>query len=84
MGLWAGLLAGSYGLLGGKMSVFTSMVVSYIIARLKEPSTWRGLILMITSAGVTFSPDQINALVAVGLCAAGAVGAFVPDNKDGN
>lgn len=51
----------------------------YLLARLKEPSTWRGLILLATAAGIHLSPDQIAALSAVGMALAGAVGAFSVD-----
>lgn len=63
------------------MQYVLTIAKNYAFARLKEPSTWRGIICMLTSLGITLSPDQINALVAVGLCATGAVGAFFPDPK---
>jgi hypothetical protein len=46
---------------------------------IQEPSTWRGLIWIITAAGLAVSPDQQAALVAAGMAAAGAIGAFFPD-----
>lgn len=51
----------------------------YIIERLKEASTWRGIIAIATAAGMTISPEQSAAIVAAGLAIIGAVGAFVPD-----
>lgn len=52
---------------------------SYIIARLKEASTWRGIVALVTAIGVTLTPDQSAAIVAAGLAVMGAVGAFFPD-----
>lgn len=53
----------------------------YIINRLHEASTWRGILAMLTAAGVALSPEQVNAIVACGLALIGMVGAFVPDSK---
>jgi len=35
--------------------------LSYIYARLSEPSTWRGIIALVTAAGVALPPDQVIA-----------------------
>lgn len=56
-------------------------MLDYIKARLAEPSTWRGIVALITAAGVQLSPDQVAAIVALGLAIMGAVGAFLPDKK---
>lgn len=53
----------------------------YLRARLKEPATWRGLVLLLTSLGVGLSPEQADAIVAAGLAVAGAIGAFAPEQK---
>lgn len=36
--------------------------MKYIIERLKEPSTYRGLALMLAVAGVKVSPEQTDAI----------------------
>jgi hypothetical protein len=56
-------------------------MMKLIIDRLNEASTWRGIIALVTAAGVALSPEQQNAIVAVGLAAMGVMGAFMPDNK---
>lgn len=56
-------------------------MLKYVVNRLKEPSTWRGVVLILTAAGITLSPEQATAVVTVGLAIAGAIGAFVPDSK---
>lgn len=53
----------------------------YLIARLSEASTWRGIIMLATAAGVVFSAQQAEAVIAAGLALAGLVGAFSPDKQ---
>jgi hypothetical protein len=55
--------------------------MNYIISRLKEASTWRGLILILTAAGVSISPELGEAIVTVGLALAGGIGMLTPDSK---
>jgi hypothetical protein len=51
----------------------------YFIARLKEPSTWRGLILLATSFGMHLSPDQSYAIASLGIALAGGIGVVSPE-----
>lgn len=53
----------------------------YIIDRLSETSTWRGIIALVTAAGIALSPEQANAITAAGLGVIGVIGAFFPDWK---
>lgn len=55
--------------------------VRFLMARLKEPSTWRGVISIVTAMGVALSPSQMEAIIAGGLALMGIVGAFTPDAK---
>ena len=52
---------------------------AYIFERLKEPSTWRGLILLLTAVGVPVAPALADSIISVGLAIAGLVGAVTPD-----
>jgi len=52
----------------------------YLLARLREPSTWRGLVLIATACGTALSPDQQEAIVTAGLLMAGLIGAALPDH----
>jgi len=54
---------------------------AYILDRLKEASTWRGLALCVTACGVALRPEQIDAIIFLGLMASGVIGAIMPDNK---
>lgn len=47
---------------------------AYILARAKEPSTWRGILLFLTAIGVPVAPELANNIVTVGLGLAGIVG----------
>jgi hypothetical protein len=53
----------------------------YLVARGQEASTWRGLILVATGSGVAIKPELHAVIVAVGVMAAGAIGAAFPDAK---
>lgn len=53
----------------------------YFVDRLAEPSTWRGLVLVVTAFGVKMNPEQIEAIVFVGLFIAGMLGAVTKDSK---
>jgi hypothetical protein len=50
----------------------------YILDRAKEPSTWRGLILVLTAIGVPIAPAMADAIVAAGLAVAGLIGVATP------
>ena len=53
--------------------------MDYLIARCKESSTWRGLVLIATACGAALSTDQQEAIVSVGLLVAGIIGAATVD-----
>ncbi len=55
--------------------------MNYMLARLAESSTWRGLVMLATALGVKLDPSQMNAIVALGMAVAGAIAVFVPDKK---
>lgn len=51
----------------------------FILARAKEPSTWRGLALLAGAAGAALSPALNEAIIAAGIAVAGLIGVLVPD-----
>lgn len=57
----------------------------YMLERMKEPSSWRGLTWIAAAAiarfGGEFSADQQVAVMAAGATIAGALGAFLPSGK---
>ncbi len=54
--------------------------MAYLLARLKEASTWRGIALLLTAFGVQVAPDVQEAVISVGIAVAGAVGVLFPDS----
>jgi hypothetical protein len=55
--------------------------MKWIIARLKEPSSIRGLVWLFTVAGISLRPDQVEAIVVAGMALAGLLGVFLSDEK---
>ena len=51
----------------------------YILARAKEPSSWRGLIYLLTAVGIPVAPAMADSIIAVGMAAAGLVGVATAD-----
>ena len=51
----------------------------YLLARLREASTWRGIMALLTAAGVALNPTQIEAIVTAGLAVIGVIGVFFRD-----
>lgn len=51
----------------------------YIFARAKEPSSWRGLFLLLTAIGIPVAPEIADAIITIGLAIAGAIGVAAPD-----
>lgn len=62
------------------MNLILNIVLSYISARLKEPSTWYGLLLILNAVGIKFSEELNYAVIffAVSL-AGGSAGVLLPD-----
>jgi hypothetical protein len=47
-----------------------------LLERLSENSTWRGIILLVTAAGVTLSPEHQAAIIALGMAIIGVINVF--------
>jgi hypothetical protein len=58
-------------------------LLPYILRQMKQASTWRGLVLALTSAGVLISEALAAQIVAFGLALSGLIGVFLPDALDG-
>ena len=52
---------------------------SYIFERLKEPSTWRGITLLLTALGIPLAPGVADLIIPAGLAVTGLIGAVTPD-----
>ena len=51
----------------------------YLVNRAKEASTWRGIILLLTAAGVPIAPELSEAIISIGLALAGLLGILTAD-----
>lgn len=56
----------------------------YLLQRAKEPSTWRGIILILTSVGVGIDPALADSIIAAGIGLAGIIGVVSADKKPDN
>ena len=51
----------------------------YLLARAKEPSSWRGFVLLLTALGVPLAPGAADAIISMGLAIAGLIGVATVD-----
>jgi predicted anti-sigma-YlaC factor YlaD len=52
----------------------------FMLARLKEPSSWRGAIWVLTAFGlIALKGEQAEAIIAFGMAMAGGVSVVTPD-----
>lgn len=56
-------------------------LAEYLKSQAREPSTWRGLVLVLTACGANLSPEQREAIITIGLAIAGSIGVLFPDKK---
>jgi len=62
------------------MNKFIERWGPFMKARSKEASTWRGLFMVISAAGIAMSPDQITMFAALGMGVSGFIGALTKDD----
>lgn len=48
--------------------------MKYLLERLGEASTWRGIVMLLTALGVSIKPELQEGIVSTGLAIAGLVG----------
>jgi hypothetical protein len=48
-----------------------------LVAMFNTPSSWRGLIVVLTGFGVGLKPEHANAIMSGGLILAGAIGIWL-------
>jgi len=59
-----------------KTTVEVNAALAWILGQLQQQSTWKGIILLLTSAGIYLKPDQIAAITTAGLAIVGLVNVF--------
>lgn len=62
-------------------NTFCSVVGRWARRQLKQPSTYRGLVLLATAAGANISPEMVHSVVAVGASVAGLIDVLKNDEK---
>ncbi len=55
--------------------------MKWLLERLREQNTWRGLILLATAFGVKLDPDQSEAIIAGGLAIVGLINVFSKEKQ---
>jgi len=53
--------------------------VKFLVARLSEASTYKGIFLILTATGVVLRPELQAAIMAAGLALTGLLGVIAPD-----
>lgn len=53
----------------------------WTVDRAKEPSTWKGIALVLTSIGINISPDYWQSIVSFGIALAGLLDIITKENK---
>jgi hypothetical protein len=51
-------------------------MINYILDRLNETSTWRGIVGVLTGLGVKVRPDLAESIIAAGIALIGVVNIF--------
>lgn len=54
-------------------------ILDYLLNRLSEASTWRGITLLLTAVGISLDPEQATAITGAGLAIVGAINVFKKD-----
>lgn len=55
--------------------------IYFILDRLAESSTWRGIIMVATAIGLKLDPSQSDAVIATGLSLVGLINVFRKEKK---
>lgn len=56
-------------------------ILNFILDKLAESSTWRGLAFLASASGIVIVPDQANAIAAAGMAVVGAINVFRKEKK---
>jgi hypothetical protein len=56
-------------------------LLTWLADRLKEPSTWRGVIWLLTSLGIAIDPEKIQALILAASTLTGVILVFSKENS---
>jgi hypothetical protein len=54
-------------------------ILAYLVARLKEPSTYAGLASLLGLVGINLAPEHLTAIISIATAIAAGIAVFVPD-----
>lgn len=54
-------------------------MAGYLLDRAGEPSTWRGLALLLSAVGIGIEPDMMESITATGMAVSGLIGVLTKD-----
>ena len=57
-------------------------MINWITARLKEPTTWIGLISFATAAGVSLAPELQQSIITAGVALGGTLAIILREKGD--
>jgi hypothetical protein len=63
------------------MKFILDKIKIFVLNRLREPSTWRGIVMVVTVFGVNLTPEEALAVASVGASIVAAIGIFTADKK---
>ena len=49
------------------------MILAFVVSRMKERSTWLGLVGILSSFGVALQPEYVEAIASIGVALSGVV-----------
>jgi hypothetical protein len=56
--------------------------MKYILERIKEPSTWRGVFALLTAVGIKLHPEMQEAILTTGLALIGLINVIRRESND--
>jgi len=59
-------------------------LVAFLVARLREPSTYAGLAALLAAGGLHPRPDVLSAAINAAVALAGLAAVLLPEKKSGN
>lgn len=59
----------------------TKNILKWVSDRIKEPSTWHGLSILLVSVGVTVRPDLLQAIITLGAGISSIILIFTNESK---
>lgn len=63
------------------MDIQVNNLTEYALNRLKEPSTWRGIISLAMAAGIGIHPELMEQIISAGVAAVGLILTFKKDAR---